>query len=351
MKHHASRIAGLLLAGGLLSCGGAMAACRQISQAEIDEWTGKTIPVYKSDGTVDRMFQHLDFNVTFPASIEVEPDLALGETFASGSSDAVPGYYAIASCDRYIGGITRWQLAPGLQPTSFPGVVASPLPGIGMRLNYVRADGRVSVFPFASPYGPQPKNPPIFPTVRPGLRMVVDLVKTGEMNVMSTLPAANIGTGKGDGDGISVVDVRYGSTRIQVKTSCRASTPAQNIDFGTFGPADVSETSGPTRPIDFAVTCIGPASPSSITMKLTGTPDIANPALLRNTGAQHLGIRVRDIPTGTVLRPNDTSSQVVTAGGLHEYAYRLDATVLRTGAQPPTSGTISATAVLTLAVR
>jgi type 1 fimbria pilin len=125
---------------------------------------------------------------------------------------------------------------------------------------------------------------------------------------------------------------------------------SQNVDFGTFGPGEVSAISGPTRPVTFQVQCTGPTPPQSIVGSFTGTPDTANPAYLRNLGAQNLAIRLRDVATGTVLRPSNPASTIVATGGGRLYDYALEATVLRVGTDAPTAGEISATGVIVLQV-
>ncbi|CAG2131460.1 hypothetical protein LMG19282_00484 [Cupriavidus campinensis] len=344
MKGYTKGFAVLLGLGLLLPAAGAMAACSQVTQADIDEWTVKGLP------NIDVIQKEISFHVTFPSTIDVQPDLPVGETFGSGASPSLGSSTALLNCDWRTGGQVRYAFVSPKQGTAFPGVVESGMKGIGMRLSYVRGSGTVSTFPFIVNFGPAEPNQPYFPGFRSGLRMVIDFVKTGEMDVSSTFGAGDIATAMGDGAGGPVIRITTGSTRINVLPSCSPSTPTRNIDFGTFGANSVSQTVGPTRPINFEVTCIGPASPSSITAKLTGTPDTENPSLLRNTGAQHLGIRVKDRDSDTVLRPNDNASVITKPGNSKLFTYNLDATVLRTGTQTPTAGLINATAVFTMAV-
>lgn len=344
MKGYTKGFAVLLGLGLLLPAGGAMAACSQVTQADIDEWTVKGLP------NIDVIQKAISFHVTFPSTIEVRPDLPVGETFGSGASESLGSSTALLNCDWRTGGQVRYAFVSPKQEAAFPGVVESGLKGIGIRLSYVRSSGTVSTFPFIVNFGPAEPNQPYFPGFRSGLRIVIDFVKTGEMDASSTFSATDIATVMGDGSGGPVIRISNGSTRINVSPSCRPSTPTRNIDFGTFGANSVSQATGPTRPINFEVTCIGPASPHSMTAKLIGTPDTENNSLLRNTGAQHLGIRIKDRDSDTVLRPNDNASVITKPGNTKLFTYNLDATVLRTGTQTPTAGLINATAVFTMAV-
>lgn len=345
MKAYTNGFAVLLGLGFLLPMGGAMAACNQVTQADIAEWTVKGLP------NVDVITQQISFTVQFPATIEVKPDLPVGEVFGSGWSAPLGSSTALINCDWRTGGALRYDFVTAKQETAFPGVFESGLKGIGIRLSYVRKSGLVSTFPFVSTFKPADEPyQPYFPGIRAELRILIDFVKTGEMDASSTFGAAYIALARADGSGGPVIRIYNGSTRINVLPSCSPSAPTQNVDFGTFGSANVSQTTGPTRPLSFDVTCIGPASPKSITARLTGTPDTENTSLVRNTGAQHLGIRIKDRDSDTVLRPNDNASLITKPGNTKVFSYNLDATVLRTGTQTPTAGLINATAVITMAV-
>jgi len=338
------RIAAVLVIGFGLAAGSAMATCRQITDAEIREWTGKGLP------DVSIMSQLLQFHVTFPASrVEVEPDLPIGSVLATGVSNTLGANTAILSCGS-AGGRMLWRYEGNWQSSAFPDVMATGLKGIGIRQKYVRRSGNASTLPYDSVFQAAAPGTPYFPTLRAGMYMSVELIKTGEMNASSTFSGGSIGNAKGDGDGVRVVSVTSSAVTIEVKPSCSVNTPNQNIDFGTFGPNDVSLTAGPTRRITFDLNCTGPTAPRYIFSRVAGTPDTVNRALLKNNGAQHLGIRIVDAPSQTTLRPDDLTSVLYTAGGGKKYTFNLDATVLRVGTQTPTAGVINATAVFMLSI-
>ncbi|WP_454767055.1 fimbrial protein [Cupriavidus campinensis] len=344
MRDIIRRITIILVIGLGLAAGSAMATCRQITDAEILEWTEKGLP------DVSTMSRLLRFNVTFPTSrVEVEPDLPIGSVLATGVSDVLGANTAILSCD-WSGGRMLWRYEGQWTPSQFSDVMATGIKGIGIRQKYVRGSGSASALPYESVFQSGAPGTPYFPTLRAGVHMLVELIKTGEMNASSTFAGGWIGSAKGDGDGVTVVSVTSSAVTIEVKPSCSVSTPNQNIDFGTFGPNDVSLTAGPTRRITFDLNCTGPTAPRHIFSRVAGTPDAVNSSLLQNTGAQYLGIRIRDAISQTILRPNDLTSLLYTAGGGKKYTFNLDATVLRVGTQTPTAGVINATAVLMISI-
>lgn len=335
-------IAVLLAFGCVLYGNAALAACRKMTQAEVQEWTQKGM----SNPVTD-----LKFTVVFPAgTVEVSPDLGIGEPIVTGTSSPLAGDTAILICD-WFGGVMNWNYTqPASRKPAGSNAIESGAKGIGVRLSYVRASSTASTMPYTSTFSAaEQPGTPYLPTLRAGMTMKVELVKTGEMDSESTISLGHLGEANGDGGGGSVVDTYVNSIVIKVLPSCSVDAPNQDIDFGRFGPGTVSATSGPNRPVRFRLSCSGPTAPQSVETTLSGTPDGIDARLIANRGtARNLAIQLKDDATGTVLQPDNAASKLYTNGGKKSFDYAMTATVLRVGSEAPTPGTISATSVLTM---
>ncbi|WP_240702177.1 fimbrial protein [Trinickia terrae] len=284
-----------------------------------------------------------------PTSVSIDPDLAIGSVIAEADSPPAVATY-IADCG--IGGKMSWSYF-NATASSISGVYNTNVPGVGFKMLYVSSSGTLTSPPFDSNSNATVANPESFPQIGAGRRARIQLIKTGDIssNVLVTL--GTVVRSITDGDGATVVTVTGSGTTIKVLPRCTVNASTLNIDFGTFGPREVSTTSGPTQPVNFSLTCSGPTPPASITATLSATPDTTNPNLIANstTGAQYLGIQLKETSSGTVLIPNNTSSSIVhSPGGTMQDAFALQATVLRTGAATPTVGKIDATATVTLSI-
>jgi type 1 fimbria pilin len=292
--------------------------------------------------------QPLAVNIPFQeSSVSIDPALPVGSVIATGLSAPYATYANFASCLN--GGSMSFSYLAAT-PSSVAGVYNTNIPGIGFRVTYLRANGANSPLPFSSNIAAGEPDQIIFARFDTGAQFEIELVKTGDIasNVNVMFNTVGIGVAQ---EGSTVVTIAGGSINVKVLPSCSVNTSTLNIDFGTFGPTDVSTTTGPTQPVDFTVLCSGPTPPVSITALLSGTPDPNNSSMLKNTGANNLAIELRELSTNTVFRPNDpTSTLVHTPQGAMQSPFALQARVLRVGTATPTAGKIDATATITMTI-
>ncbi|WP_244196095.1 fimbrial protein [Paraburkholderia susongensis] len=296
-------------------------------------------------------YQQVQATVQFQDnSVSIDPGLAIGSLIATGLSTAFPIQTGVMACTN--GGTLTMNLV-GATPSSIAGIYNTNVPGIGFKLSYIRASGTVSDFPFpiqaaVGTNGPQEV---VYNYFGAGAQFRIQLFKTGDIASNVNVQFGLVGSGQTDGDGKTVLSINGSGINVKVLPSCSVNSSTLNIDFGLFGPTDVSTTSGPTQPVQFTVLCSGPTPPASITAALAGTPDPNDASMLKNTGATNLAIRLKDVSTGTILRPDDPASTLVhTPNGGMQSPFSLEATVLRVGSATPTAGKIQATATLTMTI-
>ncbi|KVK99016.1 fimbrial protein [Burkholderia ubonensis] len=331
----------VLFTGLLAASSQAFAAggCHQLTQSNID-WITKQGWVAKQRST---------FTVTFPAqTIDVDPDLAIGDKIMDATSPADGDYYYIW-CDPPNGTLNfNFAYQP---PLSVLGrkIYDTNVPGIGFKLGLVTGGGTSSA-PFSSPAQIAPGGTPI--DLPAGSAFRITLIKTA--NTIPSFSTVNFGaTGRFFGDdGIDVININANNVNLRVLPKCQVDSDRLNVNFGPFGPANVSTADGPSQPVKFRVLCSGVTAPVSITAALMATGDSDNPDLIQNSGASYLGIRLKDTVTEKILRPSDPNSTlVVRPGGAMTQDFDLSATVLRTSAaKTPTAGKIDATAVIALTI-
>ncbi|WP_454725030.1 MULTISPECIES: fimbrial protein [Cupriavidus] len=332
----------LLSAAGLLAASpGAFAECRPMTPAEVDSSNGQ--------GKLARAYS--SFLVQFPATVEVDPDLGINEPIATGNTAPIQEVRFIM-CIAPSGSISYDYFAPPRVSSLGQGIYETGVPGVGFRLSYVRASGRASVVPYTNPWTPPSPNQNDYVFLGQGATFRVELIKTSNnMPSRSVVQLGQLASIFGDVRAAAVGDISVGSVELKVLPNCRVDSSTLNIEFGPFGPADVSATAGPTQPVDFTVRCSGPTPPATITATLAGTPDGDDPRLIRNTGATNLAIRLADRATSYILKPNDGNSALTREPhGAMESGFSLDATVLRVGSQTPAAGRIQATATVTLSI-
>jgi type 1 fimbria pilin len=330
----------------LVASSPAWAGCHQMTAQQAAD-------LEATNGTPAQM--HTTFTAVFPEqTIDLDPDFPIGGTITTGQSASVPapGLFFIY-CDPPSGTISYAFTSAPMLSSLGNNIYNTNVPGVGYRLSYVRASGSTSVVPYVNSWTPQVAGKSAGITYGAGALFQVELIKTSNaIPSLSTVTLGQIGRGFGDADGITVTDIFAGNVTIQILPKCQVNSSTLNVDFGQFGPQDVSTTSGPTQPVNFTVICTGPTPPASITATLGAPPDTANPGLIQNTGAQNLAIRLEEPSSGTILRPNNANSTLVhLPNGATQSAFNLEATVLRVGSATPTAGTIDATAVVTLTIQ
>ncbi|WP_233837998.1 fimbrial protein [Paraburkholderia sp. ZP32-5] len=319
----------------------ASAACFQLNQTDMD--------ALNEQGNTPS--EQVQANVLFQnASVSIDPGLPVGSLIATGLSTALPTPIFFVAC---VNSGTLTLNVVGATPSNLPGIYNTNVPGVGFKLSQLSATGAATDYPIvrtAQP-GTEDPNQRVYISFGAGTQFRIELYKTGDIASNVNVQFGLVGTGHGDGDGKTIVMINGSSLNIKVLPTCTVNTSALNIDFGTFGPADVSTTAGPTRAVEFTVLCSGPTPPASITAALSGTPDTDDASMLKNTGATNLAIRLKDVSKGTILRPNDPASTVVqTPGGSMQSPFSLEATVLRVGSATPRAGRIQATATLTMTI-
>lgn len=338
-RHRMKRVLLFLIFASLGFARVASATCVQLSPAEIVTLTGQG---YAAAAVTS-------VNVNFGQSqVQIDPDLPVNSVIATGTSTPFGVQTNIANC---LNGGTVALSYSGATTSSVPGVYQTNVPGIGFTLSYVRTGGAdTSAFPWTASFTAGDPGQIIYGRFGAGAYFQIQLIKTGDIASNVFVAFGTVGQAQAQ-DGKTVATIGAGSINVKVLPNCSVDASTLNIDFGQFGPADVSTTSGPTQPVDFTLLCSGPTPPASITATLSGTPDTNNAGLLRNTGAQNLAIRLKETSTGIVLRPNDPTSTLVhlPAGGMQS-PFAIDATVLRVGAATPTAGKIQATATIMLSI-
>jgi len=318
----------------------ASATCLQLTPANIaDIQQLKGMPAY----------QQVQATVLFQEnSVSIDPALPVGSLIATGLSTALASDTGYMVCTN--GGSLTMSLV-GATPSSITGIYNTNVPGIGFKLSYIRGNGTIVDVPFPIATTPGDPGQKVYNYLNAGGQFKIELYKTGDIASNVTVQFGLVGSGQTDGDGKTVLSVNGSSINVKVLPSCSVNSSTLNIDFGLFGPSDVSITAGPTQPVQFTVLCTGPTPPASITAALAGTPDPNDASMLKNTGATNLAIRLKDLSTGTILRPSDPASTLVhTPNGGMQSPFSLEATVLRVGSATPTAGKIQATATLTMTI-
>ncbi|WP_090552338.1 fimbrial protein [Paraburkholderia caballeronis] len=332
------RLVFFLLFASLALSRGALAACAQLSAADIAQMQQNGTGIGQPTLPVTVLFQQ--------GSVSIDPDLPIGSEITSGESMPIVTNTAVAVCPNGGNLFLSYLTAT---PSALPNVYQTNVPGVGFQLAYI-GTGVNLVFPFTQKVAANATGGVTYSYLAPTSRFGIKLIKTGDIGSNVTVVFGPIAQGTAE-DGKTILTFDAGTVNIKVLPSCAVNTSTLNIDFGTFGPRDVSTTSGPTQPVNFTMQCTGPTPPVSITAALAGTPDTDDASLLKNTGAQNLAIRLSEPSSGTVLKPNDPNSTLVHApGGAMQSPFALDATVLRVGSTTPTTGKIQATATITLSI-
>ncbi len=288
----------------------------------------------------------LTLNIPFPATFDIENDITIGDVITS--AEVMIDKTAVLACAGKIGGTIYYDFflstTKSIEPTN--------VEGIGYRVIYHRSSNNAKIeFPLIQNVAPNPSLGDAYSILPIWGTFKVELIKTGRLKSISDVsfpkPLATI-TGDERKPGLKIT-----ANDIQIRQfpRCHVDKKTLDIDFGPFTARDVSATDGPTRPVEFDVICTGPYQPESVTATLSGTPDLIDPSLIKNTGAENLAIRLQDVATKTILKPNNTNSTITqNPEGEMKSAFSLNATVLRVGTKPPTGGKIDAIAVIVLSI-
>lgn len=332
----------------LLAIGGpAQAICRMMTAAEVNE--------AQSAGTAGatEAFALSTFTITPPATIEIQPDLPVGAAIGTYTSNTITQpTRRIAICPANSAGPASGNIYFNLYAAASGDVYPTGVPGLGFKLEYVRPSGATTLFPKSAPFTSSGgANQTAYMEIKQGAIYRLTLIKTGEIANNARFSGGPVGYQTPD-DGNTIVQVNSTGTTIRVAPNCSVDSRTLNIDFGTFGPRNVSTTSGPNRPVNFKMICTGVTTPTSVKATLSGTPDGTDARLIKNAGtAQSLAIRLTDNNLGTILAPNNSNSMIVQTPVGMGSDFALTAEVLRVGSTAPTAGTIQATATITLDVQ
>lgn len=330
------RICAAVALAALFQFQNAHAECRKIVPADYDNWLGMEDPV---PGVIDYNAEHV---VTFGSGlIDVESTLPVNATIATGES-APTGHTYILRCDDNVG-TNRFELTPDNGADIQP----SGVDGIGYRVFYKRASGTSTQFPYINYWTADRTE---YPAIPAGNTFVIELVKTGPMQSVSTLNLGQVARIAGGGDGVTALKVLASPVTLRVLPHCQVTGDKPLlVDFGQFGPSEVSAISGPTQPVTINVACDGPTPPNTVSATLAAQPDPIVSDFIKNGGtASGLAIRLRDAATQAVLKPQIPTSVLTQSSPGYNTAFNLEASVLRVGAAAAVPGTIDAQAVVTL---
>lgn len=312
--------------------------------------TAENIAWLTEQGKIARA--HSSFPISFSSGmVDVDPNLEIGGLIAEAKSIPSEELHFIW-CSAPSGNVHFALNSSPLPSELGNSIYETGVPGVGFRITQVRQSGSIGAIPRDTPWIEEKPDQDSSLNFGAGTVFRIELIKTSEaLPSESTISLGNLSRVYGD-DNKTVVDFNAGSVKLRVLPICHVDQQEKNVDFGQFGPKDVSFDSGPTKDVKFDVQCSGPTPPVSITATLAATPDSHDQSLIANAGdAMNLAIRLRDASTQQVLRPNDPTSEIkVEPGGAMEHGFALEATVLRVGTAPPTAGTIDATSIITLTI-
>lgn len=314
----------------------AHAECRKIiPDDEADFAAGE----FDDNGVIDyNVVHHLSFESSV---IDVDSTLPIGETIARGSSYQTNRVY-ILRCDDATGTI------PYELSRADSGITDDPT--VGYRVVYERASGATETFPYTNNFVQKYPGVTEYVSLAPGAKFHIELIKLAEMQSQSTINLGQVGRVYGGGGGGDVITIISNPVTLRVLPHCQVtSAKPLLVEFGPFGPRDVSATSGPTRPVTINVACDGPTPPNTVSATLAAPPDPDATGFIRNDGsASGLAIRLRDAATQAVLKPQDLSSVLTKGSPGYNTTFDLEASVLRVGAAAPVPGSIDAQGVVTL---
>lgn len=329
-----------LLAASLFQAQTAMAECRKLTDADYENWLATGL-----DAT---FAPYSERQVLYPdAIIDVEANLSVNTTITTGATLPQPRT-SMFVCIDFTGGY-KMELLNAAAPDA-QGIYPTNVQGVGYRVLYSGAAGS-NALPLSYTWSEKTSvNTGEYISLSPVGVFEIELVKTGEMASVSVVQLGPIARMAATGDNQTALLIDGGQITLRVLPHCWvASDSSLQVDFGPFGPKEVSATSGPTKPVTIDVACDGPTPPNTISATLTATPDLDEPSFIKNNGdANNLAIRLREISSQTVLRPQDSSSALTKSSPGVRASFDLEASVLRVGSVAPTPGAIDAQAVVTL---
>lgn len=278
------------------------------------------------------------------AVIDVEATLPVGSVIATASTPPEGKVYMLL-CDNNVGTINFALM--GSPSAVGQDLYETGVPGVGYRVNYVRSSGASSLIPVSFGWTSDKVE---FAAFGAGNSIQVELVKTGPMESESTVTLGPVARVAGGGDWQTVMTAIAQPVKLRVLPHCQVtSSKALLVDFGPFGPRDVSATEGPDRPVVIDVACDGPTPPNTVSASLMAQPDVDTTDFIKNDGtATGLAIRLRDNTTLEVLKPQDPNSVASKSSPGFNASFDMTATVLWVGGAAPTAGSIDAQAVVTL---
>lgn len=315
----------------------AHAECQNIRPEDMNEWALD----FTSDGVVSYFSERRAF---YPgAIIDVEADLPVGAVITTGTTLPEGLTYMFLCLN---GGTMRFDLLNTPKEIS-PGIYDTGVPGVGYRVKYRRASGSISALPFLSAW---PSGPDAFVAMSAGNVFDIELVKTGPMQSESVITLGRVAYAAGFAESVPAVEVIAQPVTLRVLPHCHVtSDKSLLVDFGPFGPRDVSTADGPTKPVVIDVACDGPTPPDTVSATLMAQPAPQATDFIKNDGtATGLAIRLQETGTNNILKPQDPNSVSSKKTPGFNSSFDFEATVLRVGGAVPTAGSIDAQAVVTL---
>lgn len=316
----------------------AHAECRKAGPDDMDAWYAAE----PSDGVLEFYSER---RASFE-SLEIDVDATLPEGSVIATASTQPeGKVYMLYCDNNVGTINF--ALQGAPTATVQETLDTGIPGVGYRVNYVRSSGASSPIPASFPWSSDTVE---FAAFGAGNVVQIELIKTGPMESRSTVNLGPVARVAGGGDWQTVMAVIALPVTLRVLPHCQVtSSKSLLVDFGPFGPRDVSATEGPERPVVIDVACDGPTPPETVSATLMAQPAQNATDFIKNDGtATGLAIRLVDTATNLVLKPQDPNSVASKKSPGSNSSFELEATVLRVGGTAPTAGSIDAQAVITL---
>lgn len=222
--------------------------------------TAENIAWLTEQGKIARA--HSSFPISFSSGmVDVDPNLEIGGLIAEAKSIPSEELHFIW-CSAPSGNVHFALNSSPLPSELGNSIYETGVPGVGFRITQVRQSGSIGAIPRDTPWIEEKPGQDSSLNFGAGTVFRIELIKTSEaLPSESTISLGNLSRVYGD-DNKTVVDFNAGSVKLRVLPICHVDQQEKNVDFGQFGPKDVSFDSGPTKDVKFDVQCSGPTPPS-----------------------------------------------------------------------------------------